>query len=753
MPRGGIAKSMRFATIVWLAVMAAGCGGGGSGGDASQGPATHAPVAVDQTVRGVEDEALALTLLGSDKGGGPLSFRIVTPCTYGTLSGTPPELIYHPDPDFAGTDTFTFEVDDGTWVSAPAVVSILVESRNDLPVVEQVVVTEQQLGKVFITCRLGDPDGDPCSLVVEYRRGSTGAAWQPATVIGDLTGLLPGESYSIVWDVLADEADCEAGTYQVRLTPRDAAGDGQAAAFSVLADGCDSGDGEEPDTRVPVAVGMTLSGVEDEPLPITLEGVDDPDGHLVFSIVTPCSHGTLSGTPPDLIYHPDPDFADTDTFTFEVDDGTSVSDPALVSIRVESRNDLPVVEQVVVAEQQLGKIVVTCTLRDPDDEPCSLVVEYRGGSAGAEWQPATVIGDLTGLLPGEPYSIVWDVEADEAEPEAIPYQVRLTPWDAEGEGQAGETEVLAGQIVRPLLFVDDDAPEGGDGLAWATAFRHPQEAVDARELGARVWVARGTYTVPGGDETGSVLVMKENVDLYGGFTGTEANLAERDVDANATVLDGRGTAHHVVVGADAARLDGFTITRGNARGIADPRRPQNNAASANGAGMYNVDCSPVVANCTFLDNSAAGMGGGMHTANGAPQVVDCVFEGNTSVCDGAGMSNVGSSPVVTGTTFRNNIVPEWRGGGMSNRDESSPTVTDCVFIGNSAGSGGGVSNFQSSSPVIEACVFTDNLGAMGGAVNNMFGSAAQIRNCVFTENASDWRTEGTLATFATCWPW
>src|SRR5262245_16486223 len=28
------------------------------------------------------------------------------------------------------------------------------------------------------------------------------------------------------------------------------------------------------------------------------------------------------------------------------------------------------------------------------------------------------------------------------------------------------------------LYVDDNAPAGGDGLSWATAFQHPQQALD-----------------------------------------------------------------------------------------------------------------------------------------------------------------------------------------------------------------------------------------------------------------------------------
>src|SRR5438477_11009484 len=52
--------------------------------------------------------------------------------------------------------------------------------------------------------------------------------------------------------------------------------------------------------------------------------------------------------------------------------------------------------------------------------------------------------------------------------------------------------VLGAQI----LYVDDDAPAGGDGLQWASAFHFLQDALDAaRRMPAikEIRVAQGTY--------------------------------------------------------------------------------------------------------------------------------------------------------------------------------------------------------------------------------------------------------------------
>lgn len=89
------------------------------------------PAAVGQLVAGLEDNDISITLRATDVPG--LNYTIVTPPAKGTLSGTPPNLTYTPNPDYYGTDSFTFSVDDGTITSTPAEVRIIVTPVNDPP--------------------------------------------------------------------------------------------------------------------------------------------------------------------------------------------------------------------------------------------------------------------------------------------------------------------------------------------------------------------------------------------------------------------------------------------------------------------------------------------------------------------------------------------------------------------------------------------------------------------------------------------
>lgn len=88
------------------------------------------------------------------------------------------------------------------------------------------------------------------------------------------------------------------------------------------------------DPGIPTAFNLATNTPYNTPLAIALRGFDPQGSNLTFSIVTPPSHGNLSGTPPNVTYTPALNFGGLDTFTFKVNDGTFDSAPATVSIDV-----------------------------------------------------------------------------------------------------------------------------------------------------------------------------------------------------------------------------------------------------------------------------------------------------------------------------------------------------------------------------------------------------------------------------------
>ncbi len=133
-------------------------------------------------------------------------------------------------------------------------------------------------------------------------------------------------------------------------------------------------------------------------------------------------------------------------------------------------------------------------------------------------------------------------------------------------------------------------------------------------------------------------------------------------------------------------------------------------------------------------------GGGMLIQQSSPTITECVFRDNWAE-RGGGMYNSNSHPMVSNCIFLRNVVEEATtgaasyGGGMYNLN-SSPTVTNCVFRENVqlGGKGGaGMYNAGDSAPTVTNCTFYANIGRSAGMVTE-YESNPTVSNCTFVGN-------------------
>ncbi|MEM1326680.1 MAG: choice-of-anchor Q domain-containing protein [Bacteroidota bacterium] len=101
--------------------------------------------------------------------------------------------------------------------------------------------------------------------------------------------------------------------------------------------------------------------------------------------------------------------------------------------------------------------------------------------------------------------------------------------------------------------------------------------------------------------------------------------------------------------------------------------------------------------------------------------------------NGGGMRNRGTSPTISNCQFINNTASNI-GGSVLNSDNSFPTFNNCSFSQNSANFGGGMYNF-SASPTLTNCSFNQNSASEGGGMYNSSASPT-LTNCSFSQNSA-----------------
>jgi hypothetical protein len=277
------------------------------------------PTANDQSVSTPEDTALPITLTASDTDGDTLTFSVVMGPAHGSLSGTAPNLTYTPAANYNGPDTFTFKVNDGTVDSNTATVSITVTPVNDPPVANPQSVTTPEDTATAITLTASDVDGDTLTYSV---------------VAGPAHGVLSGTAPNLTYTPAANYNGPDSFTFKAN----DGTVDSNIATISITI---------TPVNDAPVANAQSVTTNQNVAIPITLTATDVDGDTLTYSVVTGPTHGSLSGTAPNVTYTPASNYHGPDGFTFKANDGTVDSNTAMVSITV---NGLPQIE----VEQPVG---------------------------------------------------------------------------------------------------------------------------------------------------------------------------------------------------------------------------------------------------------------------------------------------------------------------------------------------------------------------------------------------------------------
>lgn len=336
-----------------------------------------------------------------------------------------------------------------------------------------------------------------------------------------------------------------------------------------------------------------------------------------------------------------------------------------------------------------------------------------------------------------------------------------------------------------------------DGSEWKTAFTIIQEGIDkatARiqtavqndtdmEATCEVRVAQGTYrpttktrwapletdtdidmdTDTVADSRFRSIVVRQGVQLVGGFSGNPDNPCQRDVMEFPTILSGD------ILGDD---FDGntsdnvYTVVWGEKSEIGMGSVELKGAVELNGVvvsgGMSNHEQWPswqsggglyidsfVFANivdCRFQSNYAKYVGGAIFAKKQSGYaIVRSTFENNHSQSGGAIFNDEETEKQdqrdIVNSMFINNIA-DFYGGAIFNESHSMVAITGTVFVGNIAkgdsnyhfGLGGAIHSSAPDRVTVTNCTFWDNQAVRGSALYNNGPGMINIFNSIVWGN-------------------
>lgn len=275
-----------------------------------------------------------------------------------------------------------------------------------------------------------------------------------------------------------------------------------------------------------------------------------------------------------------------------------------------------------------------------------------------------------------------------------------------------------------------------DGSAWDKAFTNLQCALNEAASGDQIWVAKGEYHP--GTAPAATFAGKSGVKVYGGFSGSESDLAMRptfilpptvntspiafsilsgDVNGNdnpfglANYTDNNRFVVSNLAVNSSATWDGFVIRSGSSNFISlAPDAP--GAEPEPGGGMFNFNSSVALENLAFIANKGTrtNYGGGLTNVNSAITLRYSTFIGNLGYA--GGMYTKGLTPSLREVIFEENGGTSM-GGGLG-VDSGGLSIEYSYFKNNSSLADGAGLSSKSGTIDLYWTEFTDNFAKLGG---------------------------------------
>lgn len=326
------------------------------------------PVAMSDSASANEDEAKTIDVLfndydvdtDADTNQGTLHYKTefvisltgtsVVPVN-GSIEVVDGKIVYTPDTDWNGTDTFTYWVLDGHEGSAQGTVTIEVGGDNDSPIAEDDSAATDEDEAVTFNVLTNDTDEEGGVLSFD---DFTDASGIPGDIIaesdGDVT-FTPDADYNgsfIIHYQMSDDGgltDTAAITITVNALNDDPIAESFAAATN-------------EDIAKVIDVSEHISDVDivtnGDSLTVSVEAGGEP------------AHGSVSVEGTVITYTPDADWNGTDHVTYTVTDGAEAVDTGVITVTVTAINDAPVADDEAATTNEGSPVTIDVLTGDTD---------------------------------------------------------------------------------------------------------------------------------------------------------------------------------------------------------------------------------------------------------------------------------------------------------------------------------------------------------------------------------------------------
>lgn len=276
------------------------------------------PVAVDDAVTVSEDGSATWDVLGNDADSDDalLLLTSVSQPAHGSAFSTGSLVVYTPEPDYTGADSFTYTVSDPMGETATGTITVTVTPVNDPPVAAADVTAVVEDGAAYVAVLTNDSDVDSTLALESVNPPAHGTA----TIVGGEILYVPTANFS------------GQDTFTYRIT------DGQESADAVVTVTV------SPVNDAPVANDDAVSTPEDTPISINVAANDSDadDAFLVIESASSAAHGsvTLAGLA-QVTYAPDANYSGVEQFTYVLRDASGAVTQATVTVTVNPVYDAP----------------------------------------------------------------------------------------------------------------------------------------------------------------------------------------------------------------------------------------------------------------------------------------------------------------------------------------------------------------------------------------------------------------------------